>query len=358
GSLVRIAGQTGLWKVERWTLDRMILTLELAGMAGASPPPPGDVSPGRPVGQSDLIHGPTSLLLLDLPLDGEALPARPRLLVAAAGVEPGWRRAELVASFDGGGSWLASGPTAPPAVIGAALTIPAPAGPALIDERSRIDVELLNEAMWLENRDEWALAGGANLAVLGEELIQFGRAEPLGNRRFRLSRLLRARRGTEWAGALHQVGEPFALIEAESLAAIDAPLGSLGGELRLLAVGLGDPEAVPALRPVTGESMRPPAPVHLRAEPLANGDLALAWVRRSRNGWVWLSGSDTPLGEEQESYRLTLSGAGFERSITLPDPAYLYTAAERAADGPGPVTVAVVQLGTAAPSRPAFLALL
>ncbi|MGA9583542.1 MAG: hypothetical protein WBR13_16400, partial [Allosphingosinicella sp.] len=120
--------------------------------------------------------------------------------------------------------------------------------------------------------------------------------------------------------------------------------------------GLGDPEGVLAVRTVAGETMRPPPPVHLRAERLANGDLALSWVRRSRSGWVWLSGSDTPLGEESESYRLTLAGDGFERSVTLAAPAYLYGSAEQAADGlSGPLTVEIVQLGTSAPSRPLSL---
>ena len=107
--------------------------------------------------------------------------------------------------------------------------------------------------MWLESRGDPALADGANLAVLGDELIQFGTAEPLGGRRFRLSRLLRGRLGTEWAAGLHEAGETFALIEAESLAGVEAPLSSLGGEARLLAVGLGDPEGVPAARPVTAK---------------------------------------------------------------------------------------------------------
>ncbi|MGZ8298528.1 MAG: GTA baseplate fiber-binding domain-containing protein [Allosphingosinicella sp.] len=355
GRHVRVGGRPGLWKIARWTLDRMVLTLELTGVPAAAPAP-GEASPGRPVDQPDLVHGPTSLLLLDLPLLTEALPNRPRLLVAAAGAEPGWRRAELIASFDGGISWAAAGATAPPAVVGAALDVPAPEGSALIDERSRIEVELLNEAMWLESRSDSALADGANLASIGDELIQFGLAEPLGERRFQLSRLLRGRRGTEWAAGLHAPGEPFALIEADSLAVVEAPLGSLGGEARLLAQGLGDPEGVPAVRTVAGEAMRPPTPVHLRAERAANGDLALSWVRRSRSGWVWLSGSDTALGEESESYRLTLAGEGFERSVTVAAPAYLYSAAEQAADGlAGALTLEVVQLGTSAPSRPASL---
>ncbi|HYG48114.1 MAG TPA: phage tail protein [Allosphingosinicella sp.] len=356
GSSIRVAGHPGLWKLVRWTLDRMVLTLELSGIPAGPAGPPAGANPGRPVDQPDHLHGPTSFLLLDLPLLAEALPSRPRLLVAAAGVEPGWRRAALVASFDGGASWTAAGSTAPPAVIGTALGAPVATGSALLDERSRFEVELLNEAMWLESRSDAALAGGANLAALGAELFQFGTAEPLGGRRFRLSRLLRGRRGTEWAAGSHAPGEPFALIEAESLAGIEAPLGALGGEARLIAGGLGDPDGVAAARAVTGEALRPPSPVHLRAEARPNGDLALSWVRRSRNGWVWLSGSDTPLGEESESYRLTLSGAGFERRVILSAPAYLYSAAEQAADGlAGPLTIEVVQLGTSAPSRPASI---
>jgi hypothetical protein len=217
-------------------------------------------------------------------------------------------------------------------------------------------VELLNEAMWLENRDDSALASGANFAALGDELVQFGIAEPIGGRRFRLSHLLRGRRGTEWAAGLHSAGESFVLIEPESLASIEAPLGSLGSEARLIATGLGDAEGVAAARTVGGEALRPPSPVHLRAERQANGDLALSWVRRSRDGWVWLSGSDTPLGEESESYRLTLAGDGFERTATVPAPFYLYTAAEQAADGAaGAVSAEIVQLGTSAPSRPGRL---
>ena len=68
--------------------------------------------------------------------------------------------------------------------------------------------------------------------------------------------------------------------------------------------------------------------------------------------WIHWSGSDTPLGEEMESYRLTLSGEGFARTVTVPAPAYLYTAAEQAADGASePLHLSVRQLGTHAMSR-------
>jgi hypothetical protein len=241
--------------------------------------------------------------------------------------------------------------------MGTALTAVPPVGSALIDTTSSFEVVLLNEAMWLEERSDAALAAGANLAVVGDELIQFGSAAPLGERRFRLSRLLRGRRGTEWAAAQHEAGEPFVLIEPASLAAIEPPPATLGGEARLLAVGIGDgDDGANATCTIGGEAMRPPSPTHLRAETLAGGDIRISWVRRSRAGWSWLSGSDTPLGEEGESYRLTLTGASFQRELGTVEPSYLYTAAQQAVDGlAGALAVRVVQLGTAGTSRPAFL---
>lgn len=122
-----------------------------------------------------------------------------------------------------------------------------------------------------------------------------------------------------------------------------------------MASGIGDAQPSLASRTIGGEALRPPAPVHLSAE-YRGGDLAIAWVRRSRSGWAWLSGSDTPLGEETEAYRLEISGAGFARTVTCATPAYLYTEAQQAEDGvSGPLTIDVVQIGTYASSRPAIL---
>lgn len=357
GTLVRIAGEAGLWKVRRWTLDRMVASLDLVRVQGGALPAPSDAHSGRPLAEPDLVHGPTTIHLLDLPLHGEQPAERPQLLVAAAGVEAGWRRATLMASFDGGASWQPAGATAAPAVMGQAVTLLPAAGSALFDLAGAVEVELLSEAMWLEGRSDAALAGGANLALLGNELVQFGTVEALGGRRFRLSRLLRGRRGKEWAAAGHVPGERFVLIEAPSLAVIEPPVAVLGGEARLLAVGIGDPEGgAETACAIDGAALLPPSPVHLRAERLAGGDLRIDWVRRSRSGWAWLSGSDTPLAEERERYRVRLSGAGFAREETTAAPVYVYTAADQAADGAvGPITISVAQAGTFGLSRAATI---
>lgn len=356
GLSVRVPGQPGRWRVVRWSFEKMVVTISLSGVspgeASAAP-----ASAGRPIGQADLIHGATEILLLDLPLgaSGETA-ARPQLLVAAAGAEAGWRSAALTASFDGGASWSPAGGTAGAAVMGS-LVAPLPArGSALLDLESSALVELLHEGMWLESRDDAALAGGANLAAVGTELLQFGVAEQVAPRRFRLSRLLRGRRGSEWA-ADHRTGERFVLLAAESLAALDVPPAALGAEARVIATGLGDaPDGVEASTPVTGEAGRPPSPVHLRGERTADGSLHLSWVRRSRGGWTWMSGTETPLSEEREGYRVTVSSSFGARTTEVLEPAFTYSAADQSADGAsGALTAEVVQLGSHAPSRPARL---
>ncbi|HST35843.1 MAG TPA: phage tail protein [Allosphingosinicella sp.] len=351
GDRLAIEGEAGAWRVTRWTLGPMHVSLELVRAGGA--PPDLEASPGRPVSQPDLPHGPTLLRLYDLPL-GDGTGGKPWITVLAAGEEPGWRRAALSASFDGGASWQAVGGTAAPAVLGAAIDVLGPAGSALLDREHRVEVALAGDA-WLESRDDDALAAGANLAVLGEELIQFGAAEPLGDGHFLLSRLLRGRRGTEWAAALHAVGEDFALVDAAAMVAIEAP--ALGGEARVLANGIGDDlEGVAAAIAVEGAALRPPGPVHLHAVTTETGDILLSWVRRSRQGWTWADGGDAPLGEEREAYRATFSGPGFARIIESDGPSCAYSAEAQAADGAvRPIQAAVVQSGTFAASRPAFL---
>ncbi|OHT19680.1 GTA baseplate fiber-binding domain-containing protein [Edaphosphingomonas haloaromaticamans] len=334
---------------------RMMLELKLAGLplAGAGR----SAVAGDGVREPDAPHGPTVVALLDLPpLDATAASV-PRIWAAAAGPLPGWRRAELGWSIDGGATWQDAGQTAMPAVMGVAETILPPGSSVLMDRTSFVDVALLHDGMVLIGRDDEALVNGANVAMIGDELIQFGSAAPLGGGRYRLSRLMRGRRGTEAAMAGHAAGERFVLIETPSLLPIELPASSIGGHIGLMARGVGDGAPATAQAAFLGRALRPPSPAHLRLERGADGGVLIGWTRRSRTGWPWIDGADAPLAEEAERYRIVITPAiGSVRTAETSEPAYAYDAARMAADGAAgtpAINIAVHQIGAGGLSDPA-----
>lgn len=361
GKVVTVEGEPGRWRVARSSFERNGVTLNLVRQAAAVVPLVASDA-GRGTAQPDLRHGATTLHLLDLPNLGDDLANGPRLIAVAAGVERGWRGAPLLLSRDGGASFEAIGRTAPATVMGSAETALAAGAAAIVDLRNQVVVRLLNDAMMLEDADSGRVAGGANLALLGNELIQFGHAEPMGEGRWRLSLLARGRRGTEWAAAGHRPGEPFVLIESDALLPVDLPAAMTGGEARLLATGIGDGiDGVMASATAIGEAVRPPAPAHLSIARMPDGAAVLRWVRRSRLGWAWIDGVDAPLGEQAERYEITVRPAGLiPRSAESARPEWRYDADAIAADraaGAATAELSVVQLGTLARSREAVLTL-
>lgn len=349
-------GDTGArYRVAGWSLERMVVRLTLAGTAPASAVS-GVASPGRGVSEVDTELGTTLVELLDLPPLDDSAQTVPRLWIAAAGTRPGWRRAALIASRDDSVSWDELGATAAPAILGRALEALAPGDASLFDNKTAITIALPHDGMWLESRDDDALIAGANLAMIGEELIQFGRADPLGGNRFRLSRLLRGRRGTEAAMVAHDAEERFVLIDARTLVPYELPVAALGATVRVLASGVADTNPAEALALAAGRALRPPPPVHLTAHWLDDGTLRFDWTRRSRTGWAWLDGGDASLGEETERYRLTIApSTGRMRTVETMTPSYAYAPADQIADGAAmasSVTISVSQLGAIAASSP------
>ncbi|HVJ03794.1 MAG TPA: phage tail protein, partial [Sphingomonas sp.] len=328
GERVTIADAPGMWRVARWSLEHMVVALECVPIAAA--PMPAPASSGRVLGAPDRRTGATILHAFELPPLGDMPAQAPRLAIAAAGSQPGWRSAALLLSSDDGRSWSEAGCTAAPAVMGTLIVPPERAAATLADRRNVIEVELAHEDMLLSNADDAALSAGANLAMAGDELFQFARAEPVGGNRWRLGGLWRGRRGTEVAAGTQAPGDRFVLLRGDALAVLDLPAAALGGAVRLLAQGSGDETAAEAESAITGVSVLPLAPAQLRLARSPDGG-ELRWVRRSRTGWGWIDGVDAPLGEEAERYRITISTAAGERIEETAEALTRLTGAERVA---------------------------
>lgn len=358
GSVVRVEGAPGLWRIVEREWEAMTLRLALRRVAGAGGAMPGGASSGAIVRQDDAPHGPTTLLLADLPSLREGAATTP-LLVAAASGGPGWRSAALFMMGDNGEA-SPIGRSAPRAMMGRVDSGPGEGGALLIDRAGAVIVTLLSEDMALTDADEVALGQGRNLCMVGRELMQFEMATRIGAAQWRLSALRRGLRGTEWAMGAHAADEPFLLIEQDRLVEPLALAGvgaEPGATVRVAALGRGDEKPATAVLTVEAEALRPPSPVHLRATAGAGG-VTFSWVRRSRAGWRWASGGDAPLAEEQERYAVrVLDDDRLVRTDEVGAPVWTYTAAMIAADAMGgrAVTVEIAQIGTRAMGRSARL---
>ena len=356
GDRVKVPGLNGTWRVARATFEAMVVRLDLVLLAPASLVP-AVADPGRNRPQVDLPHGPTTLQVIDLPQLGDLPETAPFVAVVANGASGGWRRAALMTSIDSGATYADAGITALPAVIGRTVTTLAVGSAALIDRVNSVEVQLVHPGLTLSDADSDSLLGGANLIMIGDEVLQFERAMPLGTGRWRLSGLWRGRRGTEWAIIARPINTPFVLIELAALLRLSA--AAAVADVRVMAVGVGDATGVIANGPMAvGEAVRPLAPVNVTAVPSSN-DFMIGWMRRSRDGWRWRDAVDVPIGEEREVYRIIKVAAGrADLVVDVDRSVWTYTAAERAADfaaGAATASVSVTQIGSLGVSRAAVI---
>jgi hypothetical protein len=346
GAVVQIAGEDGSWRVAGVAVERYGVTVDLVALAPATLSVP--ASAGRVLRANDAPAGATILYAVETTPLSDPAPTRPRVTIVAAGQAAGWRRAALQYSLDGGQGWTAAGGTGAPAVLGV-LRAPLASGPStLVDHRASIDVELAHTGMTLADADAAALDRGANLALVGDELLQFGAAQHLGGTQWRLHRLWRGRGATAAHAAAS--GARFVLLDGDSGVALDVE-AMIGAPVLISASGAGDTVPAEATCVITGASIVPPSPVHLTAT-RRDGLLSLRWRRRSRGDWRWRDGVDAALGEEREAYRVAITTALGTRSVDTA--AAQYTVAVAALGGE-PLSAAVRQIGTAGLSPAATL---
>ncbi len=340
---VERAGDASLREIEAMQVD-----------AGFYPAPAG---PERAPRLPDVNGaGPALVEFLDLPLLSGAEAGH--VLRIAAFAKP-WPGAVAVYKSPSASGYMLDSLLETPAVMGVSDT-DFYAGPAgRWDMGNALWVTLFGGA--LESRDDPAVLGGANVAALrnaaGEwEIFQFANAELVAADKYKLTRLLRGQAGTERAMANPvAAGAGFVLLNG---AVRDS---GLTAEQRGLALNWRYGPAARAIDDFTyqtkvvtarGIGLRPLSVAHVRVQRnLANNDLTLSWVRRTRIGGDSWEQEEVPLAEDTERYEIDiLSGSVIKRTLTATGPAALYTAAQQTADfgaAPAlPLAVAVYQLST------------
>lgn len=240
-----------------------------------------------------------------------------------------------------------------PATVGITETALAAAGSGMWDRAGRLRLRLRSGI--LSSASEATVLNGANALAIGNpetgrwEVMQFATADLVAHRTYELSMLLRGQLGTD--GVMPAVWPAGSVVVLLDRALVQLQIGtSARGLLRNYRVapypaGFADPEAQHFELAFDGNGLRPYAPVHLRGAP-SGGGLAVSWVRRTRvDGDSWVS-TEVPLGEESESYQITvLQGERRLREVAVANPQWQYSASAMAEDGAsGDIVIEVAQI--------------
>jgi hypothetical protein len=264
-----------------------------------------------------------------------------------------WRGAVIYRSGDGVSFTDYAAITTAVAWAKATTVLPAQERWGVWDTENVLDVLVQSPGLEFESKTELEVLNGANLLLVGQETVQFVEAEQLGPSEWRLSKLLRGRRGTEWAMATHQVGEAVLVLDPAVLTRTSS-LEEVGLSRFYKAASIGSDPSLPEAVGFTNEaaSLMPYAPVHTQGTRNGGGDLTITWVRRTRYSGEWRDLVDVPLNEASEAYDVdVLDGAGLVvRTLSSTAPSVAYDAVDQTADFGAPqaaVDVAVYQLSAA-----------
>jgi hypothetical protein len=274
----------------------------------------------------------SQLLMIDIPIVSDAHDG-PGHYAAVTPYGTPWTGASLMKSTDGGGSFATVASTATPAVTGAATTALGDFTPNLFDEFNTVSVTLL--AGTLSSATELSVLNGANVALVGRELLQFKRAVLQDDGSYILSGLLRGRAGTPTGE--HIAGEQFVLMTAAILR-IDGIAADIGLLRQYKAVTFGSSieGAATVFFSNGARGLLPLSGVLLGSGRDAAGNITINWVRRTRVDAQWRDNVDAGLGEASENYEIDVyDGASYLsvlRTISTTATTATYTAAQQVTD--------------------------
>ena len=152
---------------------------------------------------------------------------------------------------------------------------------------------------------------GANLIMVGSEIIQYGTATDLGGGQYQLGHFLRGRMGTTGNMTGHASGETVTWLDRDRLARISLSDAAIGQTLTLRVVGDGvapedgsDQALVPA-----GAGLRPYPPTGVDAYHYLDGIWHIIWDRQPRGRIGWSSTADFEARIDPEKYEIDLEDA-------------------------------------------------
>lgn len=246
---------------------------------------------------------PTNFEILDLPLLQNQIAAQQYLTSAICPLSPNWNGCAILESADGYNfTQIASVNSIN--TLGNSINALNAALPNIIDTFNTLEVCLISGE--LESIANLQFLNYGNLAIVGDEIIQFQNATLLSNGNYLLSNFVRGLFGTEDKINSHTAGEKFILID--NLTKIPVSLNYLGVKKYYKCVSFGIEESdVVEVKENTflANSLKPLSPVSFNVKGAANA-VEFSWIRRARYGANLKDYFEIALDEPQEIYEVEI----------------------------------------------------
>lgn len=301
--------------------------------------------------------GATKFQVIDTVLFTDSANEPGVFIAVDSAVSDGWNGCEIMRSSDNV-TFAMLRSVASQTVIGfveGSGPLPAPTRGDVMDFTNTVVVRL-NQGDTLSSvtRDQLLNDETINAAWVNGELIQFQTATLVGTDTYRLSNLLRGRRGSDVyfdAPLPSNTEESFVLLRTGGMAFIPTPTGDLGRTRYWKAVTFGQrsTDATSEEYAPMAVNMKPIAPVNPRANRDAS-DTVISWQRRTRLSSRFTGDlpPSCPLGEQSEAYEIEIYSSSayttLKRTLTSTSESVTYTSAQQTTDFGSGQTVLYVKI--------------
>lgn len=263
------------------------------------------------------VVGATTVYPLDIHIINDADDALGCYLAVGC-VTDNWKGALVEVSLDNGQSYFTSFTDTTSSVCGALDTPLGDHPKEYPDQVNTCQVTLLNPSDELEAASQAQMQNGSNLAIVGDELVQFGEAHETSTPgTWQLSYWFRGRKGT--TPVAHAAGERFVLLQREYLMFLPMQLSYVGRTITVRATSLNGTDADITITSFTytGQSQVEYPVAYLSARRDGASGL-LSWQGVGKLG----AGSSVAMGLYFSGYRVTLTDGTTTRTYTVADQAY------------------------------------
>jgi hypothetical protein len=273
---------------------------------------------------------------------------------ATSVTDPGSRftGATLFESIDGGINYRKVDRVTSAGVIGTLISELPPHSGSTIDYTNSIEVAFADSDHYSITERE--LFNGVNRYLIGNEIVGVQDVQPLGNRRYLFSKLIRGLRATNTAG--QQPDATIVRLDSPGVNFYPLQSASIGMQryYKVVSRGQNIDDVAPVVITPNGANVRPLAPSHIIAVRDKFGNVVITWNRRTRANIRTFGPQAAPLLEPWEKYDVEIwdhswSNVLRTKKVTGDDVTTVtYTAAEQTADGkdplnPKPVNVRIYQ---------------